>query len=162
MVFALRGTAMGLLVALVAVGAPVAAEQPPLLAPGTRVRVTVASPESRTGADVFVGQYRGRNDAALWLEPGQAPAAIPLGQLRGLEVSLGRKPSILRVAIGSLIGATVGFFAVGCLANRDSYGVLCLGQDDSKFIIGAVVGGLAGAAIGAWLFPREEWQSVPR
>jgi len=107
-----------LVVALVAVGSPVAAQQAPLLAPGTRVRVTVASPESRSGADVFVGRYRGRDDAALWLEPGPAPAAIPLGQLRSLDVSLGRKPSILRTTIGAFIGATVGTFALGCLANR--------------------------------------------
>jgi hypothetical protein len=146
--------------ALVAIAVPVAAQQAPLLAPGTRVRVTVASPESRTGADVFIGRYRGRDDAALWLEPGPAPAAIPLGQLRGLEVSLGRKPSVLRTTIAAFIGATVGTFAVGCLANRDSYGLLCLGQDDSKFVIGFVAGGLVGAAIGAWLFPREEWQAV--
>jgi hypothetical protein len=149
-----------LVVALVAVGSPLAAQQAPRLAPGTRVRVTVTDAESRTNTDVFVGVYRGGDDAALSLERGQAPESIALGKLRGLEVSLGRRPSLLRATLGFLIGGTVGFFAVGCLANRDSYGVLCLGQDDSKCLIGAVAGGLAGAAIAALLFPREDWQAV--
>ncbi len=60
--------------------------------------------------------------------------------------------------VGGVLGAAAGGFALGCLANRDSYGVLCGGQNDTKLAIGAVTGGLAGAALGALLGRRERWR----
>jgi hypothetical protein len=52
---------------------------------------------------------------------------------------------------GFLVGAAVGTL-VACHFNRDSYGIFCLGQSDTKLAIGALVGGTAGAALGSYLF----------
>ena len=52
--------------------------------------------------------------------------------------------------VGAVAGAAIGA-ALGCLANRDDYGVFCGGQSDTKAVIGAVVGAGAGAWIGAVL-----------
>jgi hypothetical protein len=111
-----------LVVALVAVGSPLAAQQAPPpgawhTGSGHLHRRRIANEHRRRRA-----VYRGRNDAALSaalsLERSQSPESIPLGKLRSLEVSLGRKPSPFRAAVGFQIGGTVGFFAAGCLGNR--------------------------------------------
>jgi uncharacterized membrane protein YeaQ/YmgE (transglycosylase-associated protein family) len=73
---------------------------------------------------------------------------------------MGRKPNVTTGIVGAILGAGVGG-ALGCLANKDDYGVYCGGQDDTKVIIGAVLGGLAGGAAGALLFKREGWREVP-
>jgi hypothetical protein len=56
--------------------------------------------------------------------------------------------------IGFVVGAAAGA-TVGCLANKDDYGVFCAGQNDTKVVVGALVGGVAGAAVGALLFKRH-------
>ncbi len=84
---------------------------------------------------------------------------IPRSTISRLEQSLGKKPNVPGGIIGALLGVAVGG-AVGCLANKDDYGVYCAGQDDTKVIVGAVVGGLAGIAIGALGFKKERWLDV--
>jgi gas vesicle protein len=65
-----------------------------------------------------------------------------------------RRPNVTGGIIGFVVGAAAGA-TVGCLANKDDYGVFCGGQDDTKVVVGAAVGGVVGAAIGALLFRRE-------
>ena len=72
---------------------------------------------------------------------------------------MGKKANVGLGVLGLLLGAGVGG-ALGCLANKDDYGVYCGGQDDTKVIVGAALGGLAGAAAGALLFKREAWRTV--
>jgi hypothetical protein len=52
---------------------------------------------------------------------------------------------------GFIVGGAAGG-ALGCLANKDSYGVFCGGQDDTKFVVGAALGAVVGAALGAMIF----------
>lgn len=65
-----------------------------------------------------------------------------------------RKPNVTGGIIGFVVGAAAGA-TVGCLANKDDYGVFCAGQNDTKVVVGALVGGAAGAAVGALLFKRK-------
>lgn len=66
------------------------------------------------------------------------------------ELIAGRKLSVTGGVIGAVVGAAAGV-ALACLANRDSYGVYCAGQDDAKLVIGGVIGAGVGGFIGAWL-----------
>lgn len=66
----------------------------------------------------------------------------------------GRRPNTTGGIIGFVVGAAAGA-TVGCLANKDDYGVFCGGQDDTKVVVGAVIGGAVGAAVGALVFARE-------
>ncbi len=68
--------------------------------------------------------------------------------------TLPKKPSLLGGVIGFVVGAAAGF-TLGCLANKDDYGVFCGGQNDTKVFVGAAVGGVVGATVGALLFRRE-------
>jgi hypothetical protein len=143
--------------AAVLFGGPVAAHaQPPTLpAVGARVRITTFPPPLTR-----IGTYGGAQDSTLLLQTPPSSLSIPLGSIRKLEVSRGAKLSKWGGVGGLLLGAGAGGFVLGCLANRDDYGVLCGGQSDTKVVVGAVVGGLAGAAIGAVLFRRESWIPV--
>lgn len=67
------------------------------------------------------------------------------------EASGGTRLSVLGGVGGFVLGAAVGG-ALGCAANRDDYGVFCGGQDDTKVYVGAAIGAVAGAALGAYLF----------
>jgi hypothetical protein len=143
----------GALVALVAF-APAAVAQGPELVVGTRVRVTTTTSVTRAGA------YRGIDQAALALQVDTATHRIPRETIAKLEQSMGRKPNVATGIVGAILGAGIGG-ALGCLANKDDYGVYCGGQDDTKVIVGAVIGGLAGGAAGALLFKKEGWREVP-
>ena len=132
----------------------VAAAQGPDLVVGTRVRVTTTTSVTRTGA------YRGLDQSALALQVDTATQRIPRETIAKLEQSMGRKPNVATGILGAILGAGVGG-ALGCLANKDDYGVYCGGQDDTKVIVGAALGGLAGGAVGALLFKKEGWREVP-
>ncbi len=131
---------------------PLAAQDGP--APGTRIRITEATSPPVT----HVGRLAALSDGYVTLEAGAREGRLPLARIARMEVSEGRPFSVTWGIVGGVLGAAAGGFALGCLANRDSYGVLCAGQNDTKLAIGAVTGGLAGAALGALLGRRERWR----
>jgi hypothetical protein len=79
--------------------------------------------------------------------------ATPGGGWSLAEQESGRRLSVAGAVGGFVVGAALGTL-VACHYNRDSYGVFCLGQSDTKLAIGAAVGGAAGAVLGAHLFRR--------
>ena len=134
---------------------PLHAQRADTLHPGDRIRVTVVTPTPR----LYVGTYQARTDSALQLQSGGSPLTIAMTTVSRLEQSRGRKLSVAGGVLGFLVGGAGGA-ALGCLANRDDYGVFCGGQSDTKVAVGAVLGGAAGAALGAILFRRERWGPV--
>ena len=134
---------------------PLHAQDTVPLTTATRLRVTT---EYRDGR-VEIGTYRALTDTTLVLGRGTITSTLPLASIRQVEVSSGRKLGVAGGVIGFLLGAAAGG-AVACAANRDDYGVFCAGQDDTNLIIGAAVGGVTGAAVGALLFRRERWRVV--
>jgi hypothetical protein len=125
------------------------------LRPGTRIRITVVRPSPR----LQIGTYQALTDSTLQLQTGPSSFAISLGAVGRVEQSRGRKLSVLGGVLGFVVGGAGGG-VVGCLANRDDYGVFCGGQSDTKVVLGAALGGVAGAALGAVLFGRERWNPV--
>jgi hypothetical protein len=49
---------------------------------------------------------------------------------------------------GFILGGAAGG-TLGCLANKDDYGVFCGGQNDTRVFVGAALGAAVGAALGA-------------
>ena len=131
------------------------AAQGPAIVYGTRVRVTTTTQPAKR-----IGLFRGNDQASITLQIDTTSFRIPRETIAKLEQSMGKKPNATTGIIGAILGAGVGG-ALGCLANKDDYGVYCGGQDDTKVIVGAVLGGLAGGAAGALLFKREGWREVP-
>lgn len=78
------------------------------------------------------------------------PAVIPEANRRLLDRSIAHRRSLAGGVAGFVVGAAAGAF-VGCLANRDDYGVLCGGQSDTRVFVGAAIGATAGALIGSRL-----------
>ena len=139
--------------------APLEAQRPArpadTLDPGDRIRVSVVTPTPR----LYIGTYQARTDSTLELRSGGSSLTISMRTVTRLEQSRGQKLSVGGGVIGFLVGGAGGA-ALGCLANRDDYGVFCGGQSDTKVVVGAALGGAAGAALGAILFRRERWRSV--
>ena len=147
----LRHSALAAL-ALLALGAQASAQVAQPITPGTRLRVTIPS-------SVYVARFAAMTSTELVLSDNDSTRTVPIATIQQLEVSRGRSPSLLAGAIGAITFAAVGG-AVACAANRDSYGVYCAGQNDTKIAIGAVLGGLAGGTAGALLFRRDRWVVV--
>ena len=149
-----RATGTGLCVVLV--GSPLcAAESVSVVEPGSRVRVTApaeSSPRIGTCEGVREGQLLFRDDGE--------PRRIPLSAISRIDVSRGRKTSKTRVILGAVVGGAVGSVAMGCLANKDDYGVACAGQDDTKYLVGGILGGVAGGLLGALVGRSESWERV--
>lgn len=126
--------------------------------PGTRLRLTLDVPHHPHPRVGVCGGVQGGH-LIVGFDDGSS-RRIPLAAVRRLEVSRGRRPSVLGAVLGASLGGAVGALAVGCLANRDDYGVPCGGQDDTKFLVGGIVGGLAGGALGALVGRHERWDEV--
>jgi len=147
------GMVVGLLWSCVVSGA--FAQVDSRVVPGVQVRITRLGPDPQRVIDVF----RGLTDSTLLVGAPSAPRSIPLAAIGRLEWQDGRKPSL----VGGIVGLVLGFGAggaLGCAANRDSYGVYCAGQSDTKVVLGAALGGVAGAAVGALVFKRPRWRQV--
>lgn len=129
--------------------------QDTFVAPGARLRVTSEHRVPR----IETGRYHALTDTTLVLSRDTSVLALPLADISRVEVSRGRKPGIAGGVVGLLLGAAAGG-VIACTANRDDYGVFCGGQDDTKLVIGAAIGGAAGAALAALLFRRERWTTV--
>ena len=125
------------------------------LVPGARLRVTSEHRIPR----IETGRYHALTDTTLVLSRDTILLPLPLADISRVEVSRGRKPGMVGGVVGLLLGATAGG-VIACTANRDDYGVFCGGQDDTKLVIGAAIGGAAGAALGALIFRRERWAEV--
>ncbi|HSL68632.1 MAG TPA: hypothetical protein VK864_00255 [Longimicrobiales bacterium] len=134
-----------------AIGSPAAAQDTVPLTPGTRLRLTLSAP-----ARVEFARFQALTDTALLVAASAAPRVIPLTSIRVLEYSRGYAPSLAGGALGLLLGGAIGA-TIGCAANRDSYGVFCAGQSDTKVAVGTAIGGIAGAALGAYGLRREKW-----
>jgi len=132
------------------------AQQPPVLTPGSRVRVTSA--DSTVGAQT--GTVLGITETTLRLRRGPSEIPIALPAIQRLELSGGHRPSVAGGIVGLALGVAAGG-ALGCLANSDSYGVFCAGQKDTKVVGGAVIGGAVGAVLLSWLLRSERWSVVP-
>lgn len=143
-----------LAIVLAALSSTAKAQGPPVVL-GARVRVSVAEPPDTR----YTGVLRAADGTSVQLRTSGESLTIPRSTITRLEQSLGKKPNVSGGIIGALLGVAVGG-AVGCLANKDDYGVYCAGQDDTKVIVGAVVGGLAGAAVGALVFKSERWLDI--
>ena len=139
---------------LIAFPGAAGAQGPPIVL-GSRSRVTVSQPANTR----HTGILRAADGTSVQLQTSSESLTIPVSTITRLEQSLGKKPNATGGIIGALLGVAVGG-AVGCLANKDDYGVYCGGQDDTKVIVGAVVGGLAGAAVGSLVFKKEKWREV--
>jgi hypothetical protein len=134
---------------------PLGAQTALQVSPGTRLRVSVSSP----GLSVQTGSYRELTDSTLVLARGESVDSIPLARITRAELSRGKKPNVIGGVVGFLLGGAAGG-VLACAANRDDYGVFCGGQNDTKLMVGAALGGAAGAAVGALLFRRERWTRV--
>jgi hypothetical protein len=143
-----------IMTALIGLPGVTVAQGPPIVL-GTRVRVSVSQPANTR----HTGVLRAVDGTTFQLQTSGESLTIPVSTITRLEQSLGKKPNATGGIIGALLGVAVGG-AVGCLANKDDYGVYCGGQDDTKVIVGAVVGGLAGAAVGSLVFKKEKWREV--
>lgn len=131
------------------------AQEPAGLSAGARIRVTPVNAPLRP----VIGRFLALTDGTLrWTTRGDT-VAHSLGTIARLERSRGRRLSVAGGVGGFLLGAAAGG-ALGCLANRDSYGVYCGGQDDTTVFVGAALGGAAGALLGALIFRRERWSAV--
>ena len=119
------------------------------------MRVSVATPRPAA----HVGILQGLSNTAVMLQTDAGALALPRRSVTRLERSLGRKRSVLGGVLGFLAGAMAGG-TLGCLANRDDYGVFCGGQSDATVVAGALIGAAAGTAAGGALLRRERWSTV--
>ncbi|HET6763371.1 MAG TPA: hypothetical protein VFH27_06855 [Longimicrobiaceae bacterium] len=133
-----------LLAALTLCAAPLPAQSaaPPAPTPGSRLEPG-STPRLRPASNrVFDPSIA---TGAVVIAPSRqlAPAVLKTDGSRGYSVVGG--------VAGFVVGAAAGG-ALGCLANRDDYGVFCGGQDDTKVFVGAALGAAVGAALGAVIF----------
>ena len=128
--------------------------EPPALAPGERVRVSLLE-----GPRV-AGQLLSLAYDSLFLQVGREPAprVLPLASMQGLEVSRGR-PRARWTLVGALSGATAGMLYMRVFVETDprDFGGL---QRTADGIGITLPGMLAGAALG-WRVAPERWASVP-
>ena len=162
--------------AMVAAAEPAAAQAPAALpiADGTRARVTApALGPSRRVATVIA--QRG-DTLVLRSEGALNSVAVPLAGVTGLEVSRGRHTRVRRgLAVGLVTGAVVGAVASYAAYKPDTCGETELGcflsplpefSRSDETVLGAIGGGLLGAAVGsvvglAWRTERWERVSLP-
>jgi len=164
---------MRMLLALVVAGWPIlplSAQDTLQVTRGTRLRVTAESSLVQLPAGTYralddttlvlsTGLFRELTGTALVLVSGSSTLRFPLASVAEVEGSRGRRRSVPGGVIGFVLGGATGT-ALACLADRDSYGGPCLGDSDATLLLGAALGGTAGALLGSVLFGREEWRII--
>jgi len=142
---------------------PIAAwsQEPPPLAPGSRIRITereAGKSRQRSGTVVTATA-----DTVILRPDGLGPTATySLAKISGLEVSRGRKRHVAAgVGLGFLAGAGAGALVGaigcnGCLNGRDELGALAV-------VLGAGIGGVAGMLVGGGIGAHrtDTWEAVP-
>ena len=158
----MRGVAAILAVSVVVPLPTLSSQPPPVLEPGTRVRVTATDCGLRRQATT-VEALRG-DTLVLPGEPTAssnsiAPLECPLDSMTRLEVSRGRKSHWLSgMGLGLLAGAGIGALAGGFSSScTHEWGSLCTMVGAGT---GASLGLLTGLTIGA-LVMTERWERVP-
>lgn len=147
-----------LLSSALAVAAPLnaIAQEPPLVEPGQRVRVTVnALAMYKLGWYQYDGTFRRIHRDTLTIDS----LSVPWISVTSLEVHDGRKRN---AGPGALVGGFIGGLSVGAIGvaicsdlDCDAGGVAAIG-----FVVGALPGALLGAGIGAVL-KTDRWEQVP-
>jgi len=122
---------------------------------GDRIRIMVPSMTSNR----IIGTVSGISSSAILLITNRTSMTIPKKSIHRLEVSRGRKSNVGKF---SLIGAAAGFFIVGAVTmESNSPPEPCKPEespcvrwgftDEGAFYMGALVGGVTGAAAGAFI-----------
>lgn len=147
---------------LIVVPGSIVRAQPPM-APGTRVRVSVAPPGAAEQAPWRVGRFLSRTPTTFVVDTGNArePIGIAIGTIRQIDVSRGR-PS--RRWTGAVIGGLVSGGAFVALACAFSNGSCNVGDNVGGFLAyygaGAIPGAIVGGAIGSRHHGAERWRQV--
>jgi hypothetical protein len=123
---------------------------------GARVRVWTFEP----GARPRTGEFERWDGSTLVIYDGEEAVSYAFEDVDILELSGGRAFNTTGAVIGGILGTAAGG-ALGCAANRDSYGVYCGGQSDTKVFVGAALGAVVGVALGGLVFGGERWVPVP-
>ena len=135
----------------------------PMLAPGARIRVSVARPESQR----WVGSFVAAVDDTLTLRTEQAGdsatalVAIPVHEVTRLELSDGHHRHVLRNAgLGLALGACMGGVIAASVSNgtNSEFGV------GFNIVAGAGAVGVIGTALGAlhgFGHSSERWRPLP-
>jgi hypothetical protein len=135
--------------------AAVASQEPAVINPGDRVRVTAPS----VLGGPFAGTVLTRDPDSLVVQGGTETRRLPLASITRLDLSRGRKShTLLGAGVGFLVGAGVG----GALFASDPYS--CDEVHSACIVLGAVALGAAGALVGAVtgaLVRTERWAEVP-
>jgi hypothetical protein len=137
------------------------AQEPPGLAPGSRLRITASSLDGP-----IRGTLASLSDDSLTLETKDAaPLVIERSRITRLEVSAGHRSRNRGAAIGAAVGLGVGLLFTAVVAATES----CEGYNAedcglatgvSLILFTPVLTG-AGALIGVAVTPGERWVRVP-
>jgi hypothetical protein len=161
------------------------AQQPPSLKPGQRIRVTAAAEGLTKDLATLLALSRdtiviGRPHHHWHGGTDTVRAAMPLGDLQDLEVSIGRRSywtqgliiggiggGVAGVLYGAIHGIDVDGTNAYCVSQGWASGTHCtrliapgLKASIRAGLVGTALGALAGLAIGSG-FHRERWVKVP-
>lgn len=136
-----------------------AVAQDPALAPGARVRIALEQADTRPMIGRLIAVTR---DTLLVRTAAADSIAVPLSEVRRLDVSTGRYRPILKgMGLGFLIGAATGAL-IGAADGDDDAGFIAFSAGEKAALgavlfggLGTVAGGLVGAAS-----PTDRWTQV--